>query len=473
MSNDKGFFDTPEFRALLKKYEQMKEKGICSYLETHELSDIHSFYLYNGNSHEAANVFKLARQLHQGSPDITKMEIRAMLTLGHPEAALPMFENIEYDGDDETLILKAEVLLALKQYKASHKIAHDILRRCTITDDISYDAMEIMLDCGYAQEVLEKAEEGLKHHPENKNLMEVKAESLIELQKIDEAILIYNSLLDKEPYSTFYWEQLGHIYYMIERYGKAIDCFEYELTIDSNIEYAYMMQGYCYYHLKCYDKAIDIFDSFISKYPKSIIPRFYKALSLAYKGEIIQSMEEFCTTADYALLQQKDGIEYMLSMINMAILNTKRDNMELAKECMSHAILYHAEPNEMKQVLLGGKPYYELRDKENMTFHDINTTENREWNTHELLSALGEQLINNKLYALALYPLYNAKAVAPDSTDIDAVIAFIIHKEKGDKKELESLVASALEGKSNKLFELFDMPYDSDITAEEFLQKIS
>ena len=46
MSNDKGFFDTAEFRALLEKYEQMKEKGICSYFETHELSDIHSYYLY-------------------------------------------------------------------------------------------------------------------------------------------------------------------------------------------------------------------------------------------------------------------------------------------------------------------------------------------------------------------------------------------------------------------------------------------
>lgn len=473
MSNDKGFFDTAEFRALLEKYEQMKEKGICSYFETHELSDIHSYYLYKEDSHEAANVFKLAKQLHHGSPDITKMEIRAMLTFGHPEAALPMFNNIEYDNDDDTQMLKAEVLLALKQYKASRKIAHTILSRYAITDDISYDAMEIMLDCGYAQEVLECANEGLKHHPRNKNLLEVKAESLIELQRTDEAISIYNSLLDENPYTIFYWEQLGHIYYMIERYGKAIDCFEYELTIDANIEYAQMMQGYCLYHLKCYDKAIEIFNRFIAKYPQSIMPRFYKALSQAHRDNTEQAIQEFSDTFAIAYKQDYNSIECMLCKINEAILLVKSNRQDEARKCMTYAILFHPSSDNMKQLLLGGNPYYELRDKENMTFRDINATENREWKGYEILTTFGTGLMTAGLNEFALLAFNFAKSTAPDSSDIDANIAYILHCEKEDKEKLEKYVENALEGKSNRLFELFGIPYDGNIGAREFLKKIN
>ncbi len=472
MSNDKGFFDTAEFRALLKKYEQMKEKGICSYFETHELSDIHSYYLYNGNSQEAADIFKLAKQLHYDSPEITKMEIRAMLTLGKPEAALPMFKNIEYDTDDDTRLLKAEVLLALKQYKDSHKIARKIINQCAITDEISYDAMEIMLDCGYAQEVLEYVNEGLKQHPHNKNLLEVKAESLIELQQTDEAIAIYNTLLDENPYSTFYWEQLGHIYYMIERYGKAIDCFEYELTIDSSIEYARMMQGYCLYHLKCYDQAIEVFDMLIAKYPQSIMPRFYKALSHAHKGCAEQAIQEFSDTFTLAYKQEWDSIECMLCKINEAILLMETNDQENAHRCMAYIVLFHPAPENMKQLLLGGNPYYELRDKENMTFRDINKTENREWKGYEIFTIMGTKLMKSGLHTLALLALQNAKITAPDCTDIDANIAYILHHENKETEKLEQYIANALEGKSNKLFELFDIPYDCNISVKDFLQKI-
>lgn len=472
MSYDKGIFDTPEFRELLKKYEQMKRQGVCSYFETHELYDIHSYYLYNGKPQEAADVFKLAQQLHHDGPDIVKMKIRAILTFGTPETALPLFNKIEFDTDDDTLLLKAEVLLAMKQYKASRSIARNILHKSSITDDISYDAMEIMLDCGYAQEVLEQADNGLKNHPGNKNLLEVKAESLIELQRTDEAIALYNSLLDKNPYSTFYWEQLGHIYYMIGRYGKSIECFEYELTIDSSLEYAYMMQGYCYYHSGNYEKSIEIFDKIIDAYPKNIMARFYKAMSQARIGMYKESVNELQLVYEIKKSENNNCIECMLCMINEAILHFDNGDIKQAQSCMSHAIFHHADADSMKQLLLGGTPLFELYDKENMTFRDINRTETREWKIYELMYEFSCRLIENGYGILAIYPLYSAQITAPDSTEIDASLAYVLYKEGADNREIETLVNNALEGKSNKLFNLFNIKYDSDISTAAFMKKI-
>ena len=42
-----------------------------------------------------------------------------------------------------------------------------------------------------------------------------------------------------------------------------------------------------------------------------------------------------------------------------------------------------------------------------------------------------------------------------------------------DKEKLEKYVENALEGKSNRLFELFGIPYDGNIGAREFLKKIN
>ncbi|MBR7166478.1 MAG: tetratricopeptide repeat protein [Bacteroidaceae bacterium] len=471
MSNDKGFFETPEFRYLFKRYEQTKAQGLSSYFETHELSDILSYYLYNDKPSEVEEVYTLAKRLHPDNPEVAKMEIRILLTYGKAKEALALFDNIQYDEDDDTMLLKAEVLLTLKDYKASRKIARNILRKNTITDDISYDALEILLDCGFAQEVLDIVTEGLHQYPHTVMLMEVKAESLIELQKTDEATEIYNTLLDDNPYSTFYWEQLGHIYYMTERYGKALECFEYELTIDGSIEYATMMQGYCHYHLRNYTKAIEIFNTLSTKYKQSIMPRFYIALSLAQEGKAEEAIEKFMAI----YIEQRESTDTtgaMFSMINTALLWQKLGNEEKSKECMAHAICHLADNEGLKQFLLDATPYHELRDKENMTFADMNTIEIREWKQYELLQSLGTQLLKKGDTALAFYPLFAAHAIAPDTADIDACLAYIIHKNGGDKKEISELVTNAINGRSNKLFELFDIPYNSNLLPHDFINII-
>ncbi len=473
MSNDKGFFDTPEFRELLKKYEQMKKENNCSYFETDQLSDILSYYLYHEKTTEVEEVYAIAKRLHPGSPEVTKMEIRMLLSYGKPEAAISLFERLQYIDDDETLLLKAETHLALKDYKSSRKLAREILRRSTITDETAYDALEILLDCGFAQEVLSAADEGLTRYPGSHNLLEVKAESLIELQRTDEAIEIYNKLLDETPYSTFYWEQLGHIYYMIERYGKALECFEYELTIDDSIEYAKMMQGYCYHHLHDYTKSKELFTRLGEKYPKSIIPDFYTALATAYTGNKAEAIEAFLQVAAKAIEKNSSGnIEAMLALLNVSILYLQTGNYDSSATYIKEALRYVPTDDSLKQIIAHRSPLYELRDKENMTFPDINSTETKEWKLYEILYRLGIQLLEQRANILALYALYMARTGAPDTADIDAYIAYILYTLGETKEEFREMTDSALQGKSEKLFFLFGQPYNADIMTDDFIKHI-
>ena len=466
MNYDKGFFDSPEFRETLKKYELAIRLNTTPYLGVDELIDLFSYFISIDKPEEAENILSITKRLHPGVQECTKMEVRLLLYRGEAEAARKLFSSIGYTDDSETKLLKAEILLALKDFKQARDIAIDILRDAKNDNNNTYEALEILLDCGFSHEALFICENLLRAFPKQKSLIEVKAECLIELQRIDEATSIYNKLLDDEPYNTFYWEQLGHIYYMVKRYGKALECFEFEITINDDIEYAKMMQAYCYYRLRDYNRAREIFKLIGAKYPDSSMPLFYTALSYYNEGNKETAKDIF---SDVTEIAQEGTIEMMLARINKAIILDEMGETARADEAMAIAILMH--PDNMKQLILRDKHLYELRDKENLTFDDMNTLEAKEWTSSEELYKLGEHLVKHNHLILAKRVFRYTREFYSDTSDIDSYIAYILWN-TGEKDKIEPAVENALEGKSCILFELFNIPYNSNIMAKEFIKQL-
>ena len=463
MNYDKGFFETPEFRELLKKYEQARAMNVFPYFGIEELVDLLSYYLFMDKCDCAEEVLNMARQLHPTAPENAKMEIKLMLSKGEPKRALEIFSGIGYKGDDETMVLHAEILLALKDFKNAREIALAIINKNLPGPDNLYEALEILLDCGFALDALFICEQALKHSPKNRGLLEVKAECYIEMQMTNEAISIYNSLLDEDPYSTFYWEQLGHIYYMIKRYGKALECFEYESTINDEIEYARMMQAYCYYFVGDYIKAKEMFGWFSSKYPMSVMPQFYIALSLYHEGELQKSLEAFKAVIDIA---PEGTIEMMLARINKAIILDTLGEGNRAEEAIAIAIMMH--PDNMKQLLLHSTPLYELKDKENLTFQEMSILEQKEWSIEEEMYEWGASLVDRKHLKLALRVFRYIRPFSNDTTEIDAYIAYILWN-IGEPDNAGPAIENALNGKSCLLFRLFGIPYNANLMPHEFI----
>ena len=466
MNYDKGYFDSPEFRDTLKRYEQANRLNTTPYLGVDELIDLFSYFISIDKPEEAENILAITKRLHPSTQECIKMQIRLLLYRGEAEAAKHLFSSLGYTDDNETRLLKAEISLALKEFKQARDIAIEILREAKNDNGNAYEALEILLDCGFSHEALFICENLLRANPNQKSMLEVKAECLIEMQRIGEATGIYNRLLDEEPYNTFYWEQLGHIYYMVKRYGKALECFEYEITINDDIEYAKMMQAYCYYHLRDNNRARDIFRQIKAKYPDSSMPLFYTALSHYNEGNKETAKEIFSEVTEIA---QEGTIEMMLARVNKAMILDEIGETARADEAMAMAILMH--PDNMKQLILNGKHLYELRDKENLTFDDMNTLEAKEWTSSEELYRLGEHLVKHNHLILAKRVFRYTREFYTDTSDIDAYIAYILWN-TGEKEKIETAVENALEGKSCILFELFDVPYNSNIMAKEFIRQI-
>ena len=154
MNYDKGFFDSPEFRELLKKYEQATSMGMHPYWGVYDLVDLMSYYLFIEKEESAETVLKEAQHLHPTAPETIKMEVKLLLYKGEAQKAMEKFSSIGYIDDDESRIIKAEIFIALKDFKNARNIALEILRKAQPEQDNIYEALEILLDCGFAVEAL-------------------------------------------------------------------------------------------------------------------------------------------------------------------------------------------------------------------------------------------------------------------------------------------------------------------------------
>lgn len=473
MNYDKGYFNSPEFREILKKYEQASRQESIPYFGIDELVDLFSYFMSTDKVYEGENILAITKRLHPNSPESIKMEIRLSLNRGEAQEAMQLFSTLGYTEENENRLLKAEILLSLKDFKHARDIAIELLSDAHNggVSENAYEALEILLDCGFAHEALFICEELLRKAPKQRSLIEVKAECLIELQRINEAVKIYNELIDEEPYNTFYWEQLGHIFYMVKRYGKALECFEYEIAINEEIDYAKLMQAYSFYRLRDYRHAMKIFNELGSNHPDSTTSLFYIALSHYYMGDKETAKELFTTITQ---LVQEGTIEMMLARVNKAIVLDEMGEKERADEAMAMAILMH--PDNMKQLILCEGHLYELRDKENLTFDDMNLLEAKEWTEGEELYKMGEHLLKHNHLILAERTFRYARIFHNDDpSDVDAYLAYI-HWCMSDNKEIsrdiEESVESAIKGRSHIIFELFGMPYNRDMTSNEFLRAI-
>lgn len=466
MNFDREYYNSKEFLDTLKKYEQAVKLNTIPYFNVEELADLLSYGLANNKFEIALNAFTFAKRLYPNTDECTRMEIRILLFKGEATKAIKLFDNIDI-FDEELALLKAETHVMLKETQKAQEIITGLLKNLNADDEYTYYALEILLDCGLAQEVLMLCDKILKKAPHIKSIIEVRAESLVELQEIQSAVEIYNKLLDDEPYNISYWEQLGHIYYMTNKYGKALECFEYETDINPDIDYAMFMQALCYYRMRDYKRAKSIFKEQAQKQNSPLDALFYYALALYKEGDKEGALKIF---VNIIKLSQEGSGETMVARVNKAMLLDEMGETTLAEDAMSMALLMKSNKDN-RQFIFHDSHLYELKNKDWSTFEELNKYELAGWNEAEEIYQLGIHLVKYGHLILAKRVFNYVKELFTDPTDVDAYLAYILWK-TDEQTEAQTAITNALAGKSYLVFELFDLPYNANIAVEEFIEQV-
>jgi tetratricopeptide (TPR) repeat protein len=96
----------------------------------------------------------------------------------------------------------------------------------------------------------------------------------------EESIRLHQGIIDDYPYNELAWFNLGAAYQGLKLYEKAIDAYQYAITIDEKFDYAYRNIGDAYIRLKKYKEAIEVLEKVIElAKPEDVI---YEAIGHCY-----------------------------------------------------------------------------------------------------------------------------------------------------------------------------------------------
>ena len=140
MNNDlSSYFEDPEFKDLLAKYEGMAESHTPTYFDAEELTDIAEYYAMQGDEQKAEEAIDFALRLHPNNTDALVFKSRSLCIKGQLSEAYQIMNLIEDPSDREVQFLKADLLME------EHRLeeAEDIYLELARSEDESF---EVLLD---------------------------------------------------------------------------------------------------------------------------------------------------------------------------------------------------------------------------------------------------------------------------------------------------------------------------------------
>ena len=132
-----SYFEDPEFKEALAKYEGMVESHTPAYFEADELIDIAEYYASKGRHKDADKAIDLAIQLHPDNTDALIFRARSLMLLGKKEEAQMVMQLINNPADREFRFLQADLLIEEEHMEE----ADEILQQLAMDEEYELDTL--------------------------------------------------------------------------------------------------------------------------------------------------------------------------------------------------------------------------------------------------------------------------------------------------------------------------------------------
>ena len=256
------YFDSEEFRTALDNYEESVRAGHPLFLDADDLADIADYYHFTGEDQQADEVIDYALSLYPNATLPNVFRAREELSEGNIDAAQEYIDNIEQKNDPEFHYMQAELLIA----KDKVEEADNYLRQYFSTvppeeyQDVVKDVANIYFDYG----LNDKAYEWLMRTKgdSSNDFKELMARTLFGLGKYKDSERLFNELLDKDPYSTRYWNGLANAQFMNEDFSGSVTSSEYAIAIDPDDPDSLINKANGLYRLGNFEEAIRYYDRY-------------------------------------------------------------------------------------------------------------------------------------------------------------------------------------------------------------------
>ena len=380
-SEDLAYFESEEFRTILKKYEESVESGHPIYIDADDLADIADYYQYNGFPEKAGNAIDLALEYNPEAVGPLLYKAREAIMVSDFDKAEDYADKIETTDQMEALYLRGEIMICRGQTEAADQYFIEQMKEI-MTDELTdyvYDVANIFSD----YDMHEKAFEWMARSQgdNSDSFKELMARTLFGLGKYQDSERIFNELIDHDPYSIRYWNALASAQFMREDYSAAITSSEYAIAIDPNDPESLLSKANCLYNLGNYESALSYFKRYSEQACDDEFGYLYQGTCLINLGlydeaiqvlgvaidkasEDSQYLPEIYQEMAFGYSEQKDPDKALYYLDQTLTLDCDHANMEIIR---GHILLANKRAREaadsFKRALLqsGNSPRTMLR----------------------------------------------------------------------------------------------------------------
>lgn len=250
-----------EINELLKQYENLKTGRSHRFLDEDAFEKIVEFFDEKEDLQKALEAAEFGSEQYPFSSSLLLKKADILLSLRRYQDALKILEQAElFDRADINLyILKTDVWLALDQQEKAVELLEKALHSFDGEERIEllFELADVYDDYEEFDKVFDCLKLILEQDPNNEEALYKICFWTDFTGNNEESIKLHKKIIDDFPYNELAWFNLAAAYQGLKLYEKAIDAYQYAITIDEKFDYAYRNMGDAYIRLRKFKEAIE------------------------------------------------------------------------------------------------------------------------------------------------------------------------------------------------------------------------
>lgn len=256
--------DREQLRELLNQFENLKNGRQHSFLEEDAFGKLIEHFQEKDDLRKAMEAAEIGCTQFPYSSTLLIKKADILLANRRYNDALKILEQASlFDSRDINLyILKTDAYLALDQQEKAVQLLQEAL---TLFDgeekiELLFELADVYDDYEDFDKVFDCLKMILEEEPNNEEALYKICFWTDFTGRNEESIRLHRQIIDDFPYNELAWFNLAAAYQGIKLYEKALDAYQYAITIDDKFDYAYRNMGDAYIRLRKYKEAIEVLE---------------------------------------------------------------------------------------------------------------------------------------------------------------------------------------------------------------------
>ncbi len=260
-----SYFEDPELKETLAKYEGMVKNHTPAYFDADELTDIAEYYAAHERQEEAEQVIDFALRLHPNDTDVLIFHARTLAMKGDLDGAYQVADLIEDKNDIEARFLQADLLMEQNKMEEADLIFQQMAAEEDNELDLLFDIVMDYIEVNqayYAAEWIKRINELYdveKLIRKNRKFRDMMSEFHLTFNEPDKAIPFLRITLDEDPYSIPHWVELGKCCIQAFKLPEAHEALDFALAIDDKHPEALTLKAFAYHQQNDMKKSVEYF----------------------------------------------------------------------------------------------------------------------------------------------------------------------------------------------------------------------